>query len=272
MCHLETETLTDCNYFNNGENLPIYSRDRIDVKQIPICLNSNVSENLICKKCPLRVNENATFIIHQDYCNIKHPFHLQVDNIGGTFTRKGQVRFNEAVRSDSKEISLSSEVHLEKENGKVIGGKINSNVSRKWEQKEASLKNVYVVVRKRAEHKKSRESGASLVRYIIFVLTLEEYNSEYSSMSKLKCFLLNHKLIILSYQTLETEKIEITEEPHGNTKKKDALAYRPITHSSRNDPEDVVLTSPSVALRHLLSHVEQIESSILEETNTNPNI
>ena len=34
--------------------------------------------------------------------------------------------------------------------------------------------------------------------------------------------------IILSYQTSETQKIEIIEDPHGNTKKKDAPAYRPI--------------------------------------------
>ena len=91
-------------------------------------------------------------------------------------------------------------------------------------------------------------------------------------MSKLKCFPLNHELIILSYQTSETEKIEIIEEPDRNTKKKDAPAYRPITHSSRKDLEDAVLTSPSVAPGHLLSHIEQNESPILEETNTNPNI
>ena len=103
-------------------------------------------------------------------------------------------------------------------------------------------------------------------------MTLEEYNSKYTSMSKLKCFPLNHELVILSYQTLEIEKIEIIEEPHGNTKKRDAPAFWPVTHSSRKDFEDVVLTSPSVAPRHLLSHVEQKESPNLEETNTNTNI
>ena len=72
------------------------------------------------------------------------------------------------MRNDNEEISLSSEVHVEKENGKVIGGKINSKLSGKWEQREANLNNVYVVVRKRAEHEKSKESGASLVWYKIF--------------------------------------------------------------------------------------------------------
>ena len=72
-----------------------------------------MSENLICKKCRLRVNENATFIIHQDHCNVKHPFDLQADNIGRTFTRENQVRFYEAMRNDSEEISLSSEAHVE---------------------------------------------------------------------------------------------------------------------------------------------------------------
>ena len=73
MCHLECEieTLPDCEYFNNDENLPIYSREGNDVKQMfLICLNANVLENLICKKCPLRANENATFIIHQDHSNV----------------------------------------------------------------------------------------------------------------------------------------------------------------------------------------------------------
>ena len=72
------------------------------------------------------------------------------------------------MRNDNEEISLSSEVHVEKENGKVIGGKINSKLSGKWEQREANLNNVYVVVRKRAEHEKSKESGASLVWCKIF--------------------------------------------------------------------------------------------------------
>ena len=149
---------TRLEYLNNDENLAIYSRERIDVKQIfSICLNSNVSENLICKKCPLRVNGNATFIIHHDQCNLKHPFDLQADNIGGTFTRKDHVRLYEAVRNDSEEISLSLEVHVEKENGKVIGGTISSKVSGKWEQSEANLNNKYVEVRKREEHKKSKK-------------------------------------------------------------------------------------------------------------------
>ena len=131
---------------------------------------------------------------------------------------------------------------------------------------------MYVVVRKRAEHIKSKESGANLVWYIIFVMILEECNSKYSGMSKYKCFPLNHELIILSYQTSLTEKIEIVEEAHGNRKEKDAPTCQSITHSSRKDLEDTVLTSPPVAPRHLLSHIEQNESPILEETNTNPNI
>ena len=45
-----------------------------------------------------------------------------------------------------------------------------------------------------------------------------------------------------------------------------------ITHSSRKDLEDALWTSLSVPPKHLLSHIEQNESPILEETNTNPNI
>ena len=134
LCHLETEALPDCGYFNNDENLTIYSWERIDVKQtFSICLNANVSENLICKKCPLRMNENTTFMIHQGHCCVKYLFDLQADNFGGTFTRKNQGHFYKAVRNDSKEISLSSEAHAQKENGKVISGKINSKVSGRWE-------------------------------------------------------------------------------------------------------------------------------------------
>ena len=127
MCHIEIETLCDCEYFNNDDNLSIYSRERINAKQIfSICLNANVSENLICKKCPSRVNENVIFIIHQGHCSVKHPFDLQDDNIGGTLTWKYQVRFYKTLSNNNEEISLLSEEHVEKENEKVIGDKINS--------------------------------------------------------------------------------------------------------------------------------------------------
>ena len=180
------------------------------------------------------MNENATFIIHQGVCNVKHPFDLQADNIGGIFRRKDQVCLYETVRNDGKETSLSSEVHVEKENGKVIGDKINSKMCGKWEQREASLKNVYVVVRKRAGHKKSKESGASLVWYIMFVMTLEEYNSEIWEYEEKRC------------------------------------ACSSANHQSREDLEDAVLTSN--APKNLLSHIQQYESSILAETNTIHNI
>ena len=61
----------------------------------------------------------------------------------------------------------------------MIGGEINSKVSGNWEQRKVNLKNVYVVEKKRGEHKKSKKSWANLVRYIIFVVTLEEYSSKY---------------------------------------------------------------------------------------------
>ena len=82
---------------------------RIWQQIFPICLNASVSENFICKKCRLRVNENATFIVH-----VKHPFDLQANNIVRTFTRENQFRFYEAVRNDSEDIRLSSEMHVEK--------------------------------------------------------------------------------------------------------------------------------------------------------------
>ena len=96
-----------------------------------------MSENLICKKCRLRVKKNARFIIHEDHCNVKYPFDLQADNIGGIFTRNDQVCSHEAVSNDIQKISLSLEVHVEnrgscrKKNGKGISGKINSKVSGK---------------------------------------------------------------------------------------------------------------------------------------------
>ena len=84
---------------------------------------------------------------------------------------------------------------------------------------------------------------------------------------------MNHELIILYYHASKTEKIEIIEKAHGNTKKKDAPAYWPIAHSSRKYLEDTVLTLPSsVTPRHFLSHIKQNESPVLEETDTNHNI
>lgn len=262
-------------YYNNDQNFPIYSRDTIELKKIfSICLAGSTPDEVICKNCPLRVKENANFIIHQEKCNIKHPFDLQADNIGGAFLKKDQVRFYEAEKDVNSEIKLSSEVHVEKMDGKVIGGQINSLFNGSWESRDADIRKMYALVRKRAEHKKSKEAGKSLVRYIIFLMNIEEYNLHYGNMSKLQRFQLDNPHILLSYQTSEDDDVvEIIEKPHGNVKlKKGAPAFRPITHSSRKALEKAVATSSSVAPRHFLSTIEKKNSIVFEESNETPNI
>ena len=38
----------------------------------------------------IRVNETMTFVLNQSQVDIKHPFDLDADQIGGAFTKKQQ--------------------------------------------------------------------------------------------------------------------------------------------------------------------------------------
>ena len=42
------------------------------------------------KKQQIRVNETMTFVLNQSQVDIKHPFDLDADQIGGAFTKKQQ--------------------------------------------------------------------------------------------------------------------------------------------------------------------------------------
>ena len=115
---------------------------------------------------------------------------------------------------------------------------------------------------------KTKEAGGYLVRTIIFIMTLREFNSHYSTLAKQQQFKLSHEMIIVSYQTSESET-GIIEEPHGNSKKKeDTPVFRPVTHSSKKLLQQTVASSSSTAPRHILSNVEQNQSVIYDETNT----
>ena len=73
--------------------MPIYLRKHPDMKEIFNACTGGVNERMICQKRPLRVKENAAFILDQNTCRIRCPFDLQASNIAGSFERSVKVRF-----------------------------------------------------------------------------------------------------------------------------------------------------------------------------------
>jgi hypothetical protein len=54
---------------------------------IKVCKFGPEPEKLVKQK-PLRVHESATFVINQGGIRLKHPFHLDADDISGAFRKK----------------------------------------------------------------------------------------------------------------------------------------------------------------------------------------
>lgn len=252
--------------------MPIYSRGTVNIKDImSICVNKAISNTLICSKRPLRVKETASFVISQEKCQIKHPFDVQTDNIGGVFKRSDLVRFYECHLNSDGTCKVSSEVHVKKENGKVVKGEINTKLHGKWQKRDADLNNVYAVIRKRGDHQSSKAStGTVFVRQIIFVLTLEEFNTHYATFSSRTTFRLQNDLIILTYQIQNDEEAEVTESPHGNAIGPYSTIFRPIEHSARKELQHQ--TDQMAAPRVLLDEIEKNTDPVFQESTTTPNI
>ena len=257
--------------------MPIYSKSTLDIKEIfAICVNRDVAKEWICTQRPLRVKENATFIVDQAKCGIKHPFDLQADNIGGAYRKSDMVRFYECTRNCDGTCSLSSEVHVVKNNGKVVSGVVNEFIYGKWEKRQADLKLVYALVRKRADHVQSKKTGTNFSRQIVFTMPLADYNSHYPNLSKSPIYHLTQNLIILSYQTSQVERDDeelpvFEEAPHRNSKSPFPTIFRPIEHSAKKVIEKDMQHS-TTAPRLMLQEIERNNDSIFTESTTTPNI
>ena len=86
----------DVEYYKHDRNIPVYEYTVPDLSTIlRICFNGDVSPTVVAKKQPIRMNETMTFVLNQSQVDIKHPFDLDVDQIGGAFIKNDKVRFYE---------------------------------------------------------------------------------------------------------------------------------------------------------------------------------
>ena len=71
------------------------------------------------------MNETMTFVLNQSQVDIKHPFDLDADQIGGAFTKNEKVRYYEYELDDEGYLTYN-EVHIKKDSdGKVTFGYVN---------------------------------------------------------------------------------------------------------------------------------------------------
>ena len=183
--------------------------------------------------------ERATFVLDQNEAKIRHPYDLDADDIPGIFEKHDQVRFYEAGWNKKNELHVSSQVHPIKGNdGQVIDGNYKQRCKDGRMNVAADIDNVYAVIRRRGEHKRTRkDQQISFKRNIIFIMTLTEYNKVYRNLKNLKEFTLSNPFIILSYDhDAESDSIQISQDSHGNTKAE--TAFRPTAHSTKQEVKE----------------------------------
>ena len=127
-------------YYRDNCNLPKFSESSPNIEEIfNICLLHNVPQEKVKTK-PTRIKETATFVVYQDLINLKYPYDVEADDTPGSFIKRDQVRFYQATISDDRELCLSTEVHVKKNNkGSIIGGMYNRRENGKWKSTAANL-------------------------------------------------------------------------------------------------------------------------------------
>ena len=218
---LPTKKKSKVQYYRDNKNLPLYGTKNPDVKEIfQICLLEDIPEEKCVKEKPLRIKHTSTFVIKQDFINLKHPYDLEADDTPGVFKKHDKVRFYEAKQTDEAELFLSSEVHGTKNrNGQVIGGTYNRRTNEGWKAKVAKKDSLYTVIRKRGAHQATRlHYGNALVRHITFVMPVDEYNRIHGgTLKSIKEYKLILNTIIMHY-SFNMEEIPIIPVKHGNAK------------------------------------------------------
>ena len=157
-----------------------------------------MSPTVAAKEQPIRVNETMAFVLNQSQVDIKHPFDLDADQIGGAFIKNGKVRFYECEFNDEGDLTYN-EVHIKKDSdGKVTSGYVNLRKGKMWEERVADMEKVVVVIRRRAEHKETKlEDAGSFIRNNTFVMDLDEYNNSYVLLRSKSRYSLNHPFMIV---------------------------------------------------------------------------
>ena len=214
--------------------MPLLHRTSPGLEEIiKLCKFGPQPEKLVKQK-PLRIQEDATFVVNQGSIGLKHPFDLDADDIVGAFRKKDSVRFYEVDGSEDKLI-ISSEVHVTRDrNGRIIAGTYNERTSKGWRPKTASISKLHAVFRRRAVHKETLEKeGSSFNRVIMFIMSVGEYNNVKGKIKDMKVYNLVYPYIIIHYYFTGGHVVPIHGQPHGNAKSKSPTEFRPREHSTK---------------------------------------
>ena len=231
-------------------------------------------DDRVAKAEPLRITSTGTFVVKQNVVNIKHPYDLEADDLPGTFLKKEQTRFYEVQEADGS-FDISCHIHVSKDaTGQVIGGTFNERIgTTKWVIRQANLRNVYAVIRKRAVHKPTlEEHHVQFIRYIIFIMPLVEYNANYRNLKAKSSYNLQCSNIIVSYYFDSSEEVPVVGAKHGNAKNPHAPQFHSVAHSVRKDIQEAVSKNNNVApriLKELLTRDKSAIESSLAETVRN---
>ena len=82
---------TEISYYQGNLDLPMiwtnFDFSWPNKEQIIKICEFGPPSDVIVKKKPLRIKENATFVVKRTLINLKHPFDLDADDIAGAFSK-----------------------------------------------------------------------------------------------------------------------------------------------------------------------------------------
>ena len=242
----------------------MYSNSTPAIREIfQICLTKEVPKELLVKKRPLRITSEATFVLDPVQTNLRHPFDLEADDTPGAFTKKEQTRFYEVTLSeDGNDFVLSSEVRVKRnlDNQVISDTYKDRHGSVRWVETKADLSKVYAVIRKRAVHKETlKVLRVEFVRYIIYIMHLDEYNRVHQTLKLKKAYTLEDSFMIISYYFNSEEEVDIPIVPskHGNAKHVDAEDFRPSAHSLKQSLKETVKEQRNLPPRMMRTEIEK---------------
>ena len=168
--------------------------------------------------------------------------------LSGAYEKKEQTRFYDVDPIENgTNFRLSCNLHVPRnEEGDVVSSYHNFREgSLKWVKTEADMSKTYAVIRKRGVHKKTREKyDVQFVRYIIYIMPLDEYNRVHRFLKTMKTYNLSDSYIIVSYQLDSDEEISIEPTKRENAKKLDTEDFRPTMHSVKQTLKEAVQNDP----------------------------
>ena len=253
-------SLPPLSFYRNDRKLPIYSKRCPNLQEIFIvCLKKDVPEERYVTQKPVRVKDTLTFVVNQTRADVKHPKDLDADDTPGVYTKKEQTRFYQVERNKEGDIEISCQVQVTKDGkGNVVSGTYRERGGKKWLNRIADIEKVYAVIRKRAVHKATLERyKTAFTRYIMWIMSVKEYNETYANLKSSKCYTLSCPNIIMHYYFNTGKRVPIVASKHGNARD-GASSFRPKEHSLKQTCKEIVQEDKRAA-RHICQEMQDGE-------------